>query len=78
SYCLYCFEFLNNSIEELSHSYNERLRMNEDIDTWVDSESQPESDASEDIEPIKECVDIDERLKKRIEEFIKDCSLDSI
>ncbi|CAG8815277.1 22688_t:CDS:2, partial [Dentiscutata erythropus] len=60
SYCLYCFEFLNNSIEELSRLYNERLRMNEDIDTWVGSETQPESDASEDVEPVKECVEIDE------------------
>ncbi|CAG8834339.1 22771_t:CDS:1, partial [Racocetra persica] len=65
SYCLYCFEFLNNSIKELSRSYNERFRMNENVDIWVDSETQPESDTS-DVEPVKECVEIDERLKKRI------------
>lgn len=66
SYCHYCLEYLSNSIEELSRSYNERLRMNEDVNSWIDPEVQPESNASEDIEPIKECAGIDERLTKKI------------
>jgi hypothetical protein len=38
--CLHCFNYLSNSIEELSQSYNQRLRMNEDVDNWMDVETQ--------------------------------------
>ncbi|CAG8769343.1 1696_t:CDS:2, partial [Cetraspora pellucida] len=38
-----------------------------DLDNlWIDSDAQPETDTSEDVEPIKECVEIDKRLERRI------------
>ncbi|CAG8742111.1 9711_t:CDS:2, partial [Cetraspora pellucida] len=42
------------------------LRINEDINEWIDSDAQPETDTSEDVEPVKECVEIDKRLERRI------------
>ncbi|CAG8597706.1 7260_t:CDS:2, partial [Scutellospora calospora] len=69
-YCHYCFEYLSNSIEELLHLYNERIRMNESSNDWENSKDQSkklEFDESENIEPVKACVDIDEKLKKKLQ-----------
>ncbi|CAG8798606.1 5493_t:CDS:1, partial [Dentiscutata erythropus] len=42
------------------------LQMNEDINEWIDSDIQPETDILENVKPVNECVEIDNRLERRI------------
>jgi hypothetical protein len=42
--CPHCFNYLSDSIEELLLPYNQRLRMNEDIDTCVDPQVHVDDD----------------------------------
>ncbi|CAG8517741.1 20819_t:CDS:2, partial [Dentiscutata erythropus] len=37
-----------------------------DIDNWINSETQPETELDENIEPIKEYIKIDKKLEKKI------------
>ncbi|CAB4425332.1 unnamed protein product [Rhizophagus irregularis] len=72
-HCPHCFNYLSDSIEELSQSYNHRLRMSEDIDSWTDSQVQDEDEELENVETISKQIGIDIELKKKISEFVENC-----
>lgn len=64
--CPHCFNYLSDSIEELSQSYNHRLRMSEDIDSRKDSQVHDDDDELDDVETISKQIGIDIELKKKI------------
>ena len=64
--CLHCFNYLSDSIEELSQSYNQRLKMNDNINL-ENLETQNHDDKEVDNpEPILNQIGIDTELKKKI------------
>ena len=67
SKCIYCFEYLSDSIDELTKSFNERLQMELDIENEFDSPS--DDDVSlEQAERIEHNnnKDIDKELAEKI------------
>ncbi|RHZ86530.1 hypothetical protein Glove_50g9 [Diversispora epigaea] len=67
--CQYCFEYLSASIDELSHSFNERLKMNIDIENEFDQMhilSSEDDNSLDQAEIIKENNDIDKELADKI------------
>jgi hypothetical protein len=66
-HCSHCFNYLSDSIDELSRSYNYRLQVNEDIDSWTDSQVQnEEEELDNDVETVSKQIGIDIELKKKI------------
>ncbi|RHZ89109.1 hypothetical protein Glove_19g437 [Diversispora epigaea] len=71
--CQYCFEYLSVSIDELSHSFNEQLKMNIDIENEFDQMhilSSEDDNSLDQAEIIKENNDIDKELADKIAELL--------
>jgi len=65
--CPHCFDYLSGSIDELSKSYNHRLQLSEEIDSWTDSQVQDDNDDElGNVETISKQIGIDIELKKKI------------
>ena len=65
--CPHCFNYLSDSIEELSLSYNQRLQMNENIDICMDPQvHDDDGDELDNAETILKQTGIDTELKKKI------------
>ncbi|RHZ49796.1 hypothetical protein Glove_511g6 [Diversispora epigaea] len=70
--CQYCFDYLSASIDELTHSFNERLKMNIDIENEFDQMhvlSSEDDNSLDQAEIIKENNDMDRELADKITEF---------
>jgi hypothetical protein len=63
--CPHCFNYLSSSIEELSQSYNQRLRTSEDIENWM-VQNNDDDDELGNTETMENQIGIDIELKKKI------------
>ncbi|RHZ76961.1 hypothetical protein Glove_187g6 [Diversispora epigaea] len=71
--CQYCFDYLSASIDELTHSFNERLKMNIDIENEFDQMhvlSSEDDNSLDQAEIIKENNDMDRELADKITEKV--------
>ena len=67
--CQYCFNYLSASIDELTYSFNERLKMNIDIENEFDQMhvlSSEDDNSLDQAEIIKENNNIDKELADKI------------
>ncbi len=64
--CLHCFNYLSSSIEALSQSYNQRLKMNDNIDLENSEVQNHDDNEVDNAEPILNQIGIDTELKKKI------------
>src|SRR5947208_13284329 len=72
--CQHCFNYLSRSIDELTDSYNQRLHMEDNINSSLDLENIPQIEEDSDLDGADKITiraEIDKQLQERISGIVK-------